>query len=97
MFARLTIFQVRVDKQDEATKIVQDSIMPAAKQQKGFRKAYMLTDQESGKGYFISVWDSKEDAIANEQSGYYKEQLGKVKNFFAAPPSQEGYEVVAEA
>lgn len=71
--------------------------MPAAKQQKGFRKKYMLTDKESGKDYFISLWDSKEDAIANEQSGYYQEQLGKVKDFFAAPPSQEGYEVVAEA
>jgi len=35
--------------------------------------------------------------MANEQSGYYQEQIGKVKDFFAAPPSQEGYDVVAEA
>ena len=97
MYARLTIVQVKVDKQEEATNIVQDSIMPTAKQQNGFRGAYMLTNQETGKGYFISLWDSKDDAIANEQSGYYQEQLGKVKDFFAAPPSQEGYEVVAQA
>ena len=97
MFARLTIVQVKVDKQEEATKIVQDGIMPTAKQQNGFRGAYMLTNQKTGKGYFISLWDSKDDAIANEQSGYYQEQLGKVKDFFAAPPSQEGYEVVAQA
>jgi heme-degrading monooxygenase HmoA len=96
MFARLTIVQVIVEKQEEATKIVQESIMPAATQQKGFRGAYMLTNQETGKGYFISLWDSKDDAIENEKSGYYQEQLGKVKEFFAAPPSQEGYEVVAQ-
>ena len=96
MFARLTIFQIKVEMQDEATKVVEDSIMPAAKQQNGFRGAYMLTNQETGKGYFISLWDSKDDAIANEKSGYYQEQLGKVKDFFAAPPSQEGYEVVAQ-
>jgi hypothetical protein len=35
--------------------------------------------------------------MANEQSGYYQEQIGKVKGFFAAPPSQEGYGAVAEA
>jgi len=37
------------------------------------------------KGYSISIWDSEEDAIANEQSGYYKEQVGKFAEFMAAP------------
>jgi len=35
----------------------------------------------------------QEDAIANEQSGYYQEQLNKFKDVFAAPPVREGYEV----
>ena len=33
----------------------------------------------------------------NEQSGYYKEQVGKFADYFAAPPVQEGYEVSVQA
>ena len=40
---------------------------------------------------------SEEDARANEQSGYYQEQVGRFKDFFTAPPVQEGYEVVVQA
>jgi len=48
------------------------------------------------KGYSISIWDSEEDAIANEQTGYYKEQVGKFAEFMTAPPVQEGYEVAVQ-
>jgi len=97
MFARLTIVQMKTDKLDETIKIFEDSVVPAAKSQKGYQGAYLLTDRNSGKGISISLWDSEEDAIANEQSGYYQEQVGRFKNFFTAPPVQEGYEVSIQA
>ncbi|MFQ6111287.1 MAG: antibiotic biosynthesis monooxygenase family protein [Nitrospinota bacterium] len=97
MFARLTIVQMQIDRLDEATKIMDESIIPAAKSQKGYRGAYLLTDKKTGKGIAISLWDSEEDAIANEQSGYYQEQLSKVKGLFTAPPLREGYEVSLQA
>ncbi len=97
MFARLTIVQVKIDKLDETIKIFEDSVVPAAKSQKGSRGAYLLTDRKTGKGISISLWDSEEDAIANEQSGYYQEQVGRFKDFFTAPPTQEGYEVSIQA
>ena len=93
MFARLTIVQVKIDKLDETIKIYEDSVVSAAKSQKGFQGAYLLTDRNTGKGISCTLWDSEEDAVANEQSGYYQEQLGKFKDFFTAPPTQEGYEV----
>jgi heme-degrading monooxygenase HmoA len=97
MFARLTIVQTSIDKLDETMKIYEESVLPAAKSQKGFRGAYMLTDRKTGKGISITLWDSEEDAIANEQSGYYQEQLNKFKDFFTAPPVREGYEVSIQA
>jgi len=97
MFARLTIVQGKIDKLDETIKIFEESIVPAAKSQKGYCGAYLLTDRKTGKGVVISLWDSEEDAIANEQSGYYQEQLGKFKGFFTAPPVREGYEVSLQA
>src|SRR5210317_1424576 len=97
MFARFTIVQVDADKVNEVIKLYEDSVVPAAKSQKVYRGAYMFTDRKTGKGYSISLWDSEEDAIANEQSGYYKEQVGKFAELFTAPPVQEGYEVSVQA
>ena len=93
MFARFTIVQVNVDKVDEVIKLYEDNVVPGGKAQKGFCGIYLFTDRQTGKGYSISLWDSEEDAIANEQSGYYREQLGKFAEYFTAPPIQEGYEV----
>ena len=97
MFARLTIVQVKIDKLDETIKIFEDSVVSAAKSQKGFQGAYLLTDRNTGKGIACTLWVSEEDAVANEQSGYYQEQVGKFKDFFTAPPAQEGYEVSVQA
>ncbi len=97
MFARLTNFQVKIDKLDETIKIFEDSVVPAAKSQKGFQGAYLLTNRNTGKGISSSLWGSEEDALANEQSGYYQEQVGRFKDFFTAPPTQEGYEVSIQA
>jgi heme-degrading monooxygenase HmoA len=93
MFARLTVVQVSLDKLDETIKIYEENVIPAAKSQKGYRGAYLLSDRKTGKGVSITIWDNEEDAIANEQTGYYQEQVGRFKEFFTAPPVREGYEV----
>jgi len=93
MFARLTIVQMKEDKVGEAINIYKDNVVPAAKSQKGYKGAYLLTDRDTGKGMSITIWDTEEDAAANEQSGHYQEQVGKFKDIFGAPPVREGYEV----
>ena len=96
MFARLTIVQARPDTIAEVTKIYEENVVPAAKSQKGYKSVYLLADRKTGKGVSISIWDSEEDAIANEQSGYYQEQVDRFKDFLTAPPVQEGYEVTVQ-
>ncbi len=96
MFARVTFTQVKEDKVDEAVKVTNESVLPAAKSQKGFHGAYLLTQPE-GKAIMVSMWETEEDAIANENSGYYQEQLAKFKDMFAAPPVHEGYNVSLQA
>jgi len=93
MFARLTIVQVKMDKLDETVKIFEENVVPVAKSQKGYRGGYLLTDRKTGKGIAMTLWDSEADAIANEQSGYYQEQVSKFKDLWTAPPIREGYEV----
>jgi len=48
MFARTTIMQGRAETMDEAAKIFRESVIPAAKQQKGFKGALFLTDPKTG-------------------------------------------------
>ena len=93
MFARVSTGQVKSEKMDEFSKIYEESIIPAAKSQKGFCGDWLLTNRETGKGIAISFWDNEDDAIANEQSGYYQEQVDKVKHLMTALPIREGYEV----
>ena len=95
-FARVTLTQGKPDKMNDTIKLYKDSAVPAAKSQKGYRGIILLSDFEKGKGISISLWDSEEDAIANEQSGYYQEQVDKFKDFFTAKPIREGYVVTVQ-
>ena len=96
MFARLTIVQINPEKTEEVRKIYEEGVIPAAKSQKGYCGAYLLSDGKTGKGISITLWDSEEDASANEQTGYYQEQVGRFKDFFTAPPVREGYEIIVK-
>jgi heme-degrading monooxygenase HmoA len=78
---------------DEAIAIYRDSVMPAAKQQKGFKGLSLLTDRSTDKGISIVFWETEADMKAGEASGYYQQQLGKFKDVFGAPPVREQYEV----
>ncbi len=92
-FARLTITQSKIESVDEMVKLYSESVVPAAKSQKGYLGILLLSDRKTGKSISIALWESEEDAIANEKSGYYQEQVNKFKNFYTAPPTREVYEV----
>ncbi len=97
MFARMTTVQIKDGKIDEAIKIYKESVAPAAKSQRGYIGAYLLVDRKTGKGISIALWESEEDLIAGEESGYLKEQLSKFKDYFATSPVREIYEVSLQA
>lgn len=93
MFARLTTIYIRPDKIDKTIEIFNESILPAARKQKGYCGALLLTDRENGKGVAITYWESKEDAVSNEENKYYQKQLLKTVVLFSADPRREGFEV----
>ncbi len=101
MFARLTVAEVLMGKLDEALKLYEDSVIPAAKSQKGYRGAYLLSDDKTGKVIAITLWDSEADTAAQEwvteDRGYYKEQLAKFRDYFVGTPIREGYDVKVQS
>ena len=97
MFARVTTLYLRKDLIEKAIKVAEESIVPAAKKQEGFRSLDVLLDRESGKVYFITYWESRENIEANQESQYYQEQLLKLMVTFTADPIRESFEVVIQA
>ena len=93
MHARVVTVQVQPGKIEETIRIYRDSVAPAAKQQKGFKGALLLTDPNTGKGISVTLWETEADLKAGEASGYYQEQIAKFGAVFAAPPAREAYEV----
>lgn len=97
MFARVTTIHVRTEDIEEVVKILNESVVPAAKSQKGFKRILVFLDRETGKVHSIALWEGREDAIANEKSLYYQEQLTKFLPFYKKPPVKEGFEVIVDA
>jgi heme-degrading monooxygenase HmoA len=93
MYARMTILQVGLENIDDAIEIFRRSVLPEARKQKGFRGACLLTDRTTGKGYSVTFWRREADALANEESRFYQEQLVKALPYYTHAPIREGYTV----
>lgn len=96
MYARIITTHARPEQLDQLTTLFRDSIVPAARQQKGFLGIRLFLDRATGKGVVVSRWQSEADLLAGEASGYYQEQLAKVAPFLTAPPVREVLEIAAE-
>lgn len=96
MFARVTTVSVQLDKVAETIRIYNESILPGVKAASGNRGVFLLMDAASGKGMSITLWNTQADGEAYDASGTYREMVGKVAPFFAAPPSLATYEVGAQ-
>ena len=97
MFARVITVQAQPGKVDEAAMLYRDSVIPAAKKQKGFSGAMLLTDPVTGKGISITLWETEADQKASEASGYVAQQLGKLASVLAGPPTRESFRVSAKS
>lgn len=97
MFARVVTGKAQAGKMDEATGIYRDKVIPAAKSQKGFHDATLLTDPATGQFVSFTVWDTEEDMLAGETSGYFNEALAAIVPTLVAPPSTDRYEVAAQS
>ena len=97
MFARIVTVQINNDMLDEAIKYYKENMIPAAKSQKGYQSGYLLTKRKTGKGISVAFWDSEEDIIASEESGWWQVQVDKFEDFITAPVVREIYEVSAQS
>jgi len=97
MYVRMTTLTFRIEKADEGIRIFEQSVVPAARAQKGFQGAYLLADRQVGRCVALTFWDDEAAAAANEENLYYQEQLVKFMPLFTSAPVREGYELVVDS
>lgn len=96
MHARIVTSQLKPGTVDQAIEIWRDKVMPTVKGAKGFKRGYMTGDRSSGKGVVVTLWETEADATAWNTSGKYTEVIAHFAQLFAAPPTQEQFEVFIE-
>lgn len=97
MNARVITVQTQPGRQEELLNVVKDVVVPAAQHQPGFRGMLRLTDATTGKAINITLWESEDDLIASETSGYLQAMLAQVSPFFVMPPFREVFQFSLQA
>ena len=98
MYVRAANVLIRPEKMQEVIDLHNDSLIPAAKAQKGWQGSYLMTDADGGKIFSITVWESKAEMLASESgTGDLQEQVAKFDSVFSEPPNFSHYELTAEA
>ncbi len=93
MFARVSTFQGSPDQVDEGLRLWREGIGTVTAE-RGFVRAYLLVDRQSGKTVTISLWATEADLRASEATAA---RLRSQAPGVTATPSEEVYEVIEEA
>ena len=93
MNARVVTAQLEPDKIDEAVSQYRNAVVPAAKQQRGYRGKLLFLSREKRQALSITLWETESDMLASESSGYLEAQFRGLESLFSAPPTTEHYEV----
>ena len=93
MHARLTTLEAPPEKMDNATRVVQEQVLPQLQQMDGFKGFIALRDRASGKLRGLALWESEEALRATDEAaarirGEVQEATG------GTIASVENYEVV---
>ncbi len=97
MYARVTSGQIFPERIEQFKKIYEESVVPAAKKQKGFKGICLMFNLKTGEGLSIGYWNSEDDALANEKNLFYQEQVAKFIPFYKKQPIRDGYEILVKA
>ncbi len=95
MFARVSTLQGPPDRLDDGIKVLQEQVLPAAKEMRGFRGILGLADRATGKMVGITLWES-EDALKESEEAANKLRSDTSSAGGAEVVDVERFEVVAD-
>lgn len=97
MYARMTIAQAQADRFDEAISTVQETFLPDAREQTGYRGFLVLTDRSRHQLVGISLWETEADLQhGGGTGGYYQQRISDFVDLLVEPPVTTTHEVAAQ-
>ena len=93
MHARLTTVEAPQDRMDDATRHIQEQVLPQLQQLDGFEGFIALRDRGSGRVRGVAFWESEEALRASDEAAA-RIRGGVTEAFGGTVASVENYEVV---
>jgi heme-degrading monooxygenase HmoA len=97
MIARVTLAEIDPVRMsvERATRLFEESVVPALREQDGYEGAYVLLSDQ-GKVLALTFWETEEAAEAGLRGSrsFYAEQVEKFVTLYRLPPGREMYDVV---
>ena len=94
MHARMTVAQAQPDRFEEARTAVQETFLPAAREQPGYRGFLLLTDRATQQLVGISFWETEADVQSSGGAGgYYEQRMADFVDLLVGPPTSTTHEV----
>ncbi|CAN5642295.1 hypothetical protein BH20ACT21_BH20ACT21_26250 [soil metagenome] len=97
MFARVTMTSTSAsaEQAEDPTRVLQERVLPAARQLPGFKGVLSLMDRQTGKLLSVTLWES-EQAMRDSEEASNRIRQDAVKAMGAGTPTVERYEVVLD-
>ena len=85
MFARILVFEVKLDQKDEFVAAVRERLLPILRKQVGFLEFLpFLLKSKQEKVFTVSLWTTQQDAERYEKN-VYPEVIEVLRPFLLAP------------
>ena len=92
MVARVTSVAVKPEDIEVSTRLFEESVVPAARQEEGFMGGLLLV-RDDGRAIVVDLCDTIENLRANERNGFYQAQIAKFADRIVGHPTREVYDV----
>ena len=93
MHARKTMIQGSPEQVEQARQVIESHVIPKAKEMRGFRGGYWLTDRKAGGTLSFTFFDTKDDLEASEEAAAQLRSSGVAQIQGASVAGVSTYEV----
>ncbi len=90
MQAMVVDLRIRPVDTKELVRVYRSEVVPMAREQRGFKGAWLLTDPDTGVGISITLWDTDMHA---EIEGFYDEKIEKFARLLTETPVRKHYDL----
>lgn len=95
MFARVTITEGSPAGIDAAIRFMRETVLPQARNMRGFKGSYLLVDRKTGKQMGMALWETEADLDASTEAAN-RLRAQYVQEATTQTPKVETYEVAVQ-